>query len=1113
MKDNLKKNLFQDGVFSILFLMILSITTAAQTVTGTIKGTVVDTNQAIVPGASIEIVNVETGLQRNLTTTDDGTYLVTFLPIGRYRVTANQSGFAPVRRENITVTLNETAQVDFTLDPSVSAEVIITDEPPPINTTNSEVKGTLTEREIEAKPTFNQGNFLTLAETFTGYQENPTSGQNNPTASSGSSINFNGTGSRGATFQINGVNNDDSSENQNRQGATLATIKEFQVLTNNFTAEFGRGYGAVVLVQTKNGTNKIDGEAYIYHNDSALNAKRHFSTGVPKPVNRRNQYGFVVGFPIFKNKLFGFASFDQKRESGALNYTRDLFLASERNSASWFAQTPANNTPGNRAFIQSVIDRFPTTLVPNDSRSARTFAGQVGFDRPLDDYSARLDWNPRQSDTVTARYQYTRQIFDNDDIVIGEATLQNNKQQNLGVTWTHLFSNQTVGEFRYGLGLRTTLVGIKAGNDTPIIRFVGSPVSGSIIGNAGQFPINRYQTDNQFVYNLSTILFNSHFVKVGTDIRPSALDDLADSFSRGFYNFTATCGGTNYGTAYNAFLNGCVTTYTKGFGPFFLENRLREYNFYAEDNWKIRSNLTFNLGFRYEYVAAAREAENRINYVYGADKDNYDPRVGFAYSPGFKSGILNTLFGESGQSSIRGGYGIYHGRIFQSVFSQTGASVRFNPPNALSLPFSNSTNLADPTNGFVFTPGAPPSARYTEVQVNPELEMPYTQQWTLSYERELPFKSSVRFTYSGNRGIGLLRYTQGNLPLNDPNGVVVANHPNNAPNVLYGTTLPATDPRRTDVRGQTLRPAANVQCAGTGLTGLNPTTLCPVAVPLAANEYSFRVPRINERRPDGRFGTNTIVSNGAWSYYNGLQIEYKKRLSRRLSASAAYTWSKAIDTTSEATTVGVGDSNVNGPDSRQSRALSRFHTPHRFTLFAAYQSPFFNNRTDFVGQILGGWNISAVWKFAHGTPFTVVNSGGFGDLNFDGFTEIRPAVVDPSILGRRINNPETSVASLPREAFRAPVVNDYSCCVLGRNTFYTDGTNNVDLSFYKTFRLPFGEQSNHRIVFRADLFNAFNKVQYGFPNPDLASVNFGRILGEATTYLPRNVQFSLRYVF
>src|SRR5207244_9606634 len=115
--------------------------------------------------------------------------------------------------------------------------------------------------------TFNPGNFLTLAETFTGFQENPTSGQNNPTSSSGSSINFNGTGTRGATFQINGVNNDDSSENQNRQGAALSTIKEFQVITNNFTAEFGRGYGAVVLVQTLSGSNKIHGSAYWFPHD------------------------------------------------------------------------------------------------------------------------------------------------------------------------------------------------------------------------------------------------------------------------------------------------------------------------------------------------------------------------------------------------------------------------------------------------------------------------------------------------------------------------------------------------------------------------------------------------------------------------------------------------------------------------------------------------------------------------------------------------------------------------------------------------------------------------------------------------------------------------------
>jgi hypothetical protein len=105
------------------------------------------------------------------------------------------------------------------------------------------------------------------------------------------------------------------------------------------------------------------------------------------------------------------------------------------------------------------------------------------------------------------------------------------------------------------------------------------------------------------------------------------------------------------------------------------------------------------------------------------------------------------------------------------------------------------------------------------------------------------------------------------------------------------------------------------------------------------------------------------------------------------------------------------------------------------------------------------------------------------------------------------------VQNLPREAFRAPTVGDYDCCILGRNSFYIDGVNNVDLSLYKTFRLPFGENSNHRLSLRADLFNAFNKVQYGFPNPDLASINFGRITGESNTYSPRNIQISLRYIF
>lgn len=1122
-----------------LLLSALSLTLAvwampasvrAQTVTGTMQGTVTDQSGAVIPGVTITIRNVDTGQERVVTTNEEGVYNAPFLPLGRYNVNASVSSFGRVTRENVEVTLNQTIISNFELRPALNEDVTVTTDVAQINTTNAEIKGSLNAQEILDKPTANQGNFLTLAETFTGFQENPTTGQNNPTLSSGSSINFNGTGTRGATFQINGVNNDDSSENQNRQGASLSTIKEFQVITNNFTAEFGRGYGAVVLVQTKNGTNNIHGDAYIYHNNSALNATNNvFNPTATKAVNRRNQFGFTTGFPLLRNRLFGFVSLDHTENSGAANISRDVFTLAERDPANWFRQTPANDTPSNRAFVQSVINRFANALPNDPAAGPRVYRGLQAFDFPDRDYSGRLDWNPRAEDTFFGRWQYTRQKRDGEDNILGERAAQNNKQQNIGLTWTHLFSERTVGEFRYGLGLRTTLVNISAGNDTPILRFFNPRVvgGGSIIGNAGAFPIQRYQTDNQFVYNLSTLFGSAHYVKVGTDIRRQKLDDFADNFSRGFYNITGTCGGTTYRdplvpgpnntSGMIALLNGCVTTFQKGYGPFFLENRINESNFYVEDNWKVTSNLTLNLGARYEYVSAPREAEGRLDYGFGADKNNIEPRVGFAYSPNFREGLLGRLFGAAGDSSIRGGYGIYHGRIFQSVFSQSGATVRFNPPNAFfynqtgnPTALFNPNNLADPTNGFAFTPG-PQTIRHSEALIDLGLEMPYTQQWNLSYERQLPLTSSVRFSYTGNRGIGLLRFALDNLPVHDAaNGVRVANHPNNAPAVLYtAANRTAGDPRGVDVRGQVLRPAADILCAGTGLPGLERNALCPNNVPLGALEYSFRVPRSNERRPDGAFSTNTVVGNAAWSYYHGLQVEWTKRLSHNFNFQASYTFSKSIDTTSEATAVGTGDTNQTGNNARTARGLSRFHTPHRFTFYGTYRTPWFSNERGFLGQTLGGWQLSAVVKLASGTPFTVINGTGL-DLNLDSFNEVRPILVDPSYLGIHATNPRNSPVLLPREAFRAPTIGDFNAPTLGRNTFFADGVQNVDVGIAKNFPLPW---ESHRLTLRADLFNAFNHVQYGFPVSDLTSANFGRITGAATQYAPRTIQLSMRYAF
>src|SRR6266567_4558102 len=343
----------------------------AQTVTGTLQGTVSDMNGAVIPNAEVSIHNVDTGQERTLTTNSNGFYVASFLPPGRYNVTVSQKGFSKVAKENIEINLNQTRVIDITLNPTgVTESVVVTSEATPINTTNAEIKGTLNTQEILDKPTFNPGSFLTLAETFTGFQENPTSGQNNPTSSSGSSINFNGTGTRGATFKINGVNNDDSSENQNRQGVALSTIREFQVITNTFSAEFGRGDGAVVLVQTKSGTNTLHGDGYLYQQDGAWNAKSFFAASSPKPVRQRSEYGFTIGLPIVHDKLFAFGNVDRTKSDGENNYLRDLILATDAQGA-WL--TRGHDTSANRAWIQSVLDRFPSALKPNDPRSERTY--------------------------------------------------------------------------------------------------------------------------------------------------------------------------------------------------------------------------------------------------------------------------------------------------------------------------------------------------------------------------------------------------------------------------------------------------------------------------------------------------------------------------------------------------------------------------------------------------------------------------------------------------------------------------------------------------------------------------------------------------------------------
>jgi hypothetical protein len=863
------------------------------------------------------------------------------------------------------------------------------------------------------------------------------------------------------------VNNDDSSENQNRQGVALATIKSVQVLTNSFSAEFGRGYGAVVLVQTKSGTNSVKGEVYGYAQDNKYNEKPFFTRTAPKPENYRRQAGFAAGFPIIRDRLFAFLHADRVDNQGDNVITRALFLPSDLTLP---RLTLNNNTPENRAWQDSILARFPAGVTPNATDlSARAYQYPQAFEFPDEDYSGRLDWNASPSNTVIGRYQRTHQIRDNGEVIIGEQSKSDNRASNFGLTWTNVLSSNTVQEVRYGLGLRSTNVNIKAGNDVPIVRFAGITF-GPIIGNAGAYPINRNQRDQQFVYNLSTSRWSNHTLKLGTDIRRANLDDRASSNTRGFWNFTTACGGVTYASAIHAFMAGCVNSYQVSFGPDYLENRLEEANVYAQDDWRVFDNLTLNLGVRYEHVRAPREREGRLDYPY-ADTSYVDPRLGLAYVPDWDGNrFLRGLTGGNGRFSIRAGYGHYHGRVFQSIFSQGGANPRFNPPYGASYSIASGTNISNPARDFVQT------GRITITTIDPDLVMPETRQWNLTFERQVFTAARVRASYIGTFGRNLMQYRFDNLP------------------VKPGTP------------GSPWTIAADVRCAGTGTPGVAINAACPVAVPIGPNEVSLRLPRTNERRPDSRYTTNLEITNGAQSWYHGGQLEFETGLMHGFQGRMTYTFSKAIDTGSEATASGVGDLNIFPDEEHYKRGLSRFDTRHRFTLTGSYALPFFRENRGALGQILGGWQVSTIIRLASGTPFTITDSGA-PDMDFDGVSNFRPIAVDPDWSGGwHVDHPMDSAEKMNPTKFRRATVDDKLEDLIGRNTYYSDGLEQVDMGLYKTFGVL-----GQSVVLRLDVFNLFNHITWGIPTTDFANVNFGRIL--STNYTPRTFQLGARFLF
>ena len=1192
------------GALALLFLVAcVSVSAAAQTVTGTLSGSVVDSTGALVPNIVVKAKHKETGLVRTVSTNGEGSYVMSFLPLGPYDVTVEGTGFQRITKTDVLIELNKTTISPFTLSVStVGEQISIAGETPLIETTTGEIKHSLDAKRIEDTPLAGR-NIMSLVEQIPGFQNAPWIGSsNNPTNSTGSYASFSGQGSRSATFQIDGVNNDDSSENQNRQNVNISTIKEFQVLTNSYSAEFGRAGGAVILIQTKSGGNSFHGEMYDFIQNDVFNANGFFrnkagrtATGQelqPRQVVRRHQYGWVASGPIWlPEKAFGPASVDGRdkvfflisgervsnKTSGTIG--RFMWLPTDIPRACNPGESPAPGgpycvTPADHPNLQRDLEfmRQLQTLwntpelagkAPNDPQACADMIASGRPNRcitlnvlntfPDSDYTGRLDVRASSKDNFWLRYQYSRQVRESGRIIFGDNFgTNNNRQYNIGTTWTHVFSERQVGEFRYGFGNRSTLQDVADDNAIPTIRFANtlcaSATCGTVIGTSTNVPINRRQHDHQFVYN-HTLNLAKNTLKFGVDQRIQSLDDVTGDRSRGFWTFStldslaAIQARTGY-AGWENFLRGFATNYQKGYGNPTAENRFGETNVYLEDKYQMRRNVTLYLGARYEYVKAPTEAEDRFTYGFGDDTNNFEPRIGFAWSPSSDTGFLGRITGGPGQFVIRGGYGIYHSRLFQSIFSQNQLSIRTQPPNGYAQDFSAlcRNEISDPSCGFVFTPGtASYSVPFTVASAggtgvvrdiggrlnslllipDPKLEVPYTQQWNLTLERQIGHSFALQLGYTGNRGIGLPYFDSGNdsiYPFASPSLLVDVGG-GSFKNVVFDRACTDFSDPICVIRNAAgaIDPTASGSLRAFSALNLTTATLAQKGIVVengVPHGYiSLSQPRTNERRPDATRTRFVNLQNFGWSYYNAATVKATQRLSHGLTYTITYTWSKTIDTGSEATFTGV---DVNAPSSKQGgaaaslRGLSSYHAAHRFVASYSYNLPWMRDQQGVLGRILGGWQLTGITTMQSGNPFTVTL--GY-DVNADGLSGDRPRLADLSLLGASVDNGRQlsptgnpldtiSQTQLPGTAFIPPqagTINGDQRLFLpgtagdgtiGRNTFLTHGMNYTDLTFGKEFRIA----ESAKLVLRMEFYNVFNRVSFDTPARTILSTTpLGRI--------------------
>ncbi|HKV78245.1 MAG TPA: TonB-dependent receptor [Candidatus Sulfotelmatobacter sp.] len=1121
----------------------------AQTVTGSITGQVTDPSGAVVAGATVTAENVATSVQTTAGTNGAGVYTLRFLPIGSYRLTVDAKGFASTKVSPFSLEIDQTAKIDVGLTISAAQTVVVQGEAHPIlNTTDATLGNTLSTTEIENIP-LNGRNFSALTLFQPGAVDTDPTGMSGNNAIERNTYNsgvatINGNREQANNYMIEGADNNEPQNNLIGYNPAPDAIAEVRVVSANANATFGNANGGAVITVLKSGTNRFHGSLYDLLQSQKFDANswaNGLSTpAIPKNSYTQNIFGATIGGPVVKNRLFFFADYEGVRHhqggmSSASVLTQAMrggdfsALLTDGASPIQLYDTQNNFTPYANNQGVPIVNPVATylfahpELYPLPNRPAESISNggdgliQGDFVGPQSSFVSnnqedfKVDWTPKNVDKISAFYsQGTGSDHTTAIIPVVFPAFNTYPTKIAGVSWVHTFSPTIVNEGRVGFtrvrwnnGVPSDPSGLfgltgdqKVGIPFGSQKFVGF-TGQNLNNNATYLGTNanpQVFTDNTFNYE-DTLTWQKgrHFLSIGgqaTRYQQNYLNAGNVGFLGQFsYNgqFTGLPGGSGYGPA--DFVLGRIQNVTLASPLGWVGNRQWRVAGFVQDDFKLSSRLTLNLGLRYEIDQPWYEQNNKtanvlpggtVEYAghipaeaiagsvvcasracYNANYKQIMPRVGFAYQ------AMNKLV-------IRGGYGatsFFEGFSFNQRLTSS-------PPFSLAIN-SNATTPSGSSGGTPFTVAnafsQPLGINNSLYSVWPQDVQPaYIHQFTLVTEYALTNELSLSAGYHSQVGHHLANYRNGNQLT-----------------------------------------AAQAQDLGSGGCGAS-------SIPTQDQTPYFALV--------GECGSILITESQARMTYNAAQFTLRQRSHHGLEYTLNYTFAKSL--TNSSGNYAVSNTSFNGLSVQNGYDLNADYGPsgmdirHGLNFVGVYELPFGHGKT-YGGNInrgldavFGGWRIATSAILYSGFPVTIfgpnnsnTNNGGWG---FSRANQYRPMIIRDRSLANWWGTDPSAIPCIP-PAVAAGV--DNGTCAYGaagsfafgsahNSTERAPGYRSVDASLFKDFHI-FGEQ--HVIGFRADFFNLFNIASYGNPDNNITDSNFGAISGVRSQ--ERHIQLGLHYSF